>query len=140
MMLKLREPLFEWADGPAVLWRKFLDGCSSLIERADVTHLDDVPVLILVHPAEGQALGPADVGPVLIDAAVSCLIQERAGAFCMGCSVLQQVGMMLPDVLRLDRENGDVVHAAGAASRSAVEPVRMQRGQVGDLAVNVGEE
>lgn len=80
---------------------------------------------------------------MLIDSAEPIPIQKRAGPSGMRLPNLKQLGMVTTDQIRLDREDGQVVHAARRTPRPAPEPIGVhhikRHREAGDLAMNAGD-
>jgi hypothetical protein len=121
--LKLGKSIFGWTNGPAVVAVEPFDGRMPLgIQRADVPHLDRVPRLVLVEPAQWQALRPADVRTLGVNATGSALVEERARAGRVRFGGCEQGGMMADDDCSLDLEDREVVDAAIATAEAAAQP------------------
>jgi hypothetical protein len=109
-------------DGPAALPGKLLNGNAGFVDRADVAHLHRGALCGLLDPPQRQALGTADIGPVLIDPARPLPVEEGARPFRVRIARFNDLCGMVRYVLGLDLEDGDIVDAARGASRGAVQP------------------
>jgi hypothetical protein len=115
---------------------KLLDEFVRLVEGTDVAHLYHSR-LTLIEPSKRISLGPAHVGTVLVDPAGTLVVEKSARPLGMRTASPQQICMMSADVLRFDLEDGDVIHAAGCASETALEALGVDHIETGGLRVNI---
>jgi len=114
-----------------------LDGLAGLVERANVTKLDMLPVP-LVDPPEWKALGSADVGAVRVDSTGAFAVEESAGPLDMRSAHTEQLGVMAANGLGLHIEDRQPINAARATSPPALQAIGMQDMEPTCLAIHRG--
>lgn len=123
-------------DGPAVRRLDRLDWSTVVVQRTDVPVLDDLSVL-LVQPAQGKTLRPADIRTRLVDSAPTGIVEEGAGSFRMGFGACKPAADVSPDPVGFDLEYRQSIDAAIRAAQPTRDPVAEPAGNLGDLAIHV---
>jgi len=90
------------------------------------------------EPAQREALRPADVWALLIDATGPLAVQERACSKRVRFSRREELRMVLPDPFSLDFEHRQLVDATRATPTLTVEAGRMHHVQPTSLLVQLG--
>jgi len=139
-MLQAGQFYFGRPQGPAGVSGQRLDRMACFVERAYIAEFGWGTVFELVDPAQRQALGAADIGAPVVDAASALGVEESASACRVGLAVCQQIGIMPLDRCRLGLEDGEVVDAAVGAAATALQTFGVQDVQGTCLSVDFGVE
>jgi hypothetical protein len=123
-------------DGPAVRRFDRLDWPTVVVQRTDVPVLDDLSIL-LVQPAQGKTLRPADIRTRLVDSAPAVVVEEGAGALRAGFGACKPAADVSPDPVGFDLEYRQSIDAAVRAAQPTRDPVAEPAGNLGDLAIHI---
>lgn len=123
-------------DGPAVRRINRLDWPTVVVQRTDIPVLDDLSVL-LVQPAQGKTLRPADIRTRLVDSAPAVVVEESACTLRMGFGACKPTADVSPDPVGFDLEYRQSIDAAVRAAQPTRDPVAEPAGSRGDIAIHV---
>ena len=108
MLLQFRESFLDWPDHPAFVCRQLLDRCPFVVERTDVSKLNQFSAVTFVDPTQWQTLSPADIWPIGINAASSVSIEKCAGSRLVRLLLHEQGRVVKADVIRLNLKNSQL--------------------------------
>jgi hypothetical protein len=127
----LQSPEFEFdrADQPQSFCVQLVERGPFGVERADVAIFADLTALLFREPEQGQPLGSAYVGAIGVDAAFACASEKRTSARRMWGCVSQQRLVGSANPLRFDRQDREIIQAAGVAAPLAAQALAVVEGE-----------
>src|SRR4051812_31520437 len=100
--LSRRPTLLQRPKRPARTGRELLERGALRIEGAHIAPLHGLAIVVTLEPAQRKTLRTADVGPMLVDAAFSALVEERTRPFVVRSAGREQLAVMTRDHRGLD--------------------------------------
>ncbi len=125
LTLQARQSLFHRPDRPTLVFQQLLNRRPFLIERTDVSVLDELALRVFIKPTQWQALSSTDIRPIGIDATRPFAVEERTHAARVRRPLCEQLRILLADPFGLNVEHGQVIDTALTAPAPAMETCPM---------------